>query len=219
MLSFELNRTGVLPTHPEHSEFSIERPYLHTKFDLVVADGAVLESHKRGRYRTKSVEGVRLRASELVLALRQIKDGGTFVMLLYHMNTWETVQTLHDFQAFATVQIKKPTTSHKASSSFCMIAGDVRPADAAAIEGIRAREGRRCSLISGTPHYQTGERRGSLKSDDSTTAASWNSHESEKSQAICSNWIMKEVDLTRDAQAKQERETALRASAARIQDI
>jgi 23S rRNA U2552 (ribose-2'-O)-methylase RlmE/FtsJ len=129
MLSDEF-RTGILS---EHSNLSTKRPYNDIKFDLVIADGAVLESHERSQYRTKVVEGLRLRASELVLALQRIKSRGTFVMLLHHMNTWETVQILHDFQSFATVQVKKPTTSHKASSSFYMIAEDVRPTDAAAM--------------------------------------------------------------------------------------
>jgi 23S rRNA U2552 (ribose-2'-O)-methylase RlmE/FtsJ len=329
MLAAELNN-GVLPTHSEQLKFSTERPYKQITFDLVVADGAVLESHERSQYRTKIVEGVRLRAGELVLALQRIKSGGTFVLLLHHMNTWETVQILRDFQSFATVQVKKPTTSHNASSSFYMIAEDVRPTSAAALafvakwkhkwrvatfeavgevdqsgsgldaiestltglnihsaqatdaevyglletfgpmliemgtsvwetqmeglhgkQGIKARSGRReqsrrstnegvwgrgkrrGSFSPGTfagPGYQTqdiypeAQRRGSLISNDSTTAASWHSDVSttgsEKGQAIRGNWNMKkEWDLASEAQAKQEREDAQRASAARIDDI
>ena len=313
MLAAEFGRTGVL------SPFSNERPHLHIKFDLVIADGAVLESHERSQYRTKIVEGVRLRASELVIALRRIKPGGTLVMLLHHMNVWETVQILRDFQAFSTVQVKKPTTSHKASSSFYLIAENVKPTDPAAlafmqkwsatwreitldfdreatvgqpgdgvdaiqstlaglnihsaqasdgevyefleafgptliamgthvwetqIEGLRGktgkkaygfpheqprrstnegkwgRGGRQGSLTGSIPGHQMGERRGSVKSDNSATTASWSSHDSEKNQAIHRNWNTKrDADLAQEAEARREREDARRASVARIQDI
>ena len=313
MLAAEFGRTSVIPS------LSNERPYLHTKFDLVIADGAVLESHERSEYRTKIVEGVRLRASELVIALRRIKPGGTFVMLLHHMNAWETVQILRDFQAFATVRVKKPKTSHKASSSFYLIAENVKPTDPAALafmqkwkttwreitldfdreatvdqpgdgvdaiqstlaglnihsaqasdvevyelleafgpaliamgthvwetqieglrgkmgkkayrfphkqswkstnEGIWARGGCQGNLTLSMHGYQSSERRGSVKSDNSATTASWSSHDSEKSQAIHGNWNLKrEADLARGAEARHEREDARHASAARIQDI
>ena len=294
-----------------------ERPYLHTRFDFVIADGAVLESHKRSEYRTKIVEGVRLRASELVIALHRIKPGGTFVMLLHHMNAWETVEILRDFQAFATVQIKKPTSSHKASSSFYMIAEHVRPADPAAIafiqkwkatwreitpelaqrevvdqsvdevaaikltleglnihsaqatreevhealevfgpklvemgtlvwetqiEGLRLTTSQKVSSVQESrrstneavwgqgggrgnprrdePGHQDDERRGSLKSETSTTATSRSSHDSDKSQAIQGDWnSKKDADLAREAQAKREKEDKRRASAARTQGI
>jgi 23S rRNA U2552 (ribose-2'-O)-methylase RlmE/FtsJ len=323
MLAAELS-TDTLSIYPEHSKFSTKRPYSDIKFDLIIADGAVLESHERSQYRTKIVEGVRLRASELVLALQRIKNGGTFVMLLHHINVWETVQILHDFMSFATVQVKKPTTSHKASSSFYIIAEEVRPTCAAAaafvakwkntwreatfepvsdvelprdemdaiestlasldihsakatdgevygllktfgptliemgrpvweaqIEGLHGKKGRKA--YSGRPEqsrrstnesawgreehrgsvnrgnfagpghqdfHPKAQRRGSLRSDDSTTAASWHSSNSERSQAIRGNWNMKkESDLAREMQAKKERQDARRASAAKIQDI
>lgn len=130
MLSTEL---GGVPLHSDPEIFSTKRPYSDIKFDLIIADGVVLESHVRSPNRTKLVEGVRLRASELVLALQRIKHGGTFVMLLHHIDHWETVQILHDFQSFATVRVKKPTTSHKASSSFYMIAENVIPTSASAV--------------------------------------------------------------------------------------
>jgi 23S rRNA U2552 (ribose-2'-O)-methylase RlmE/FtsJ len=129
MLSTELS---CIPLDIDPEIFSTKRPYNDLKFDLVIADGAVLESHLRSPDRTKIVEGVRLRASELVLALQRVKQGGTFIMLLHHLDSWETVQILHDFQSLATVRVKKPTSSHKASSSFYMIAEDIKPTSTAA---------------------------------------------------------------------------------------
>jgi 23S rRNA U2552 (ribose-2'-O)-methylase RlmE/FtsJ len=133
MLSTELGGLGGVPLRSDPEIFSTKRPYSDIKFDLIIADGAVLENHLRSPDRTKLIEGVRLRASELVLALQRIKHGGTFVMLLHHIDNWETVQILHDFQSFATVRVKKPTTSHKASSSFYMIAENVIPTSASAV--------------------------------------------------------------------------------------
>ncbi len=128
MLATEFGTSlDLLSHHPEYSHFLSCRPYFTTKFDLVMADGAVLESHERGEYRTKHIEATRLRASEIVLALQRIKSGGTFIMLLHHMDAWETAELLRDFSEFAFVHVKKPTMSHMASSSFYMIAEKIHP--------------------------------------------------------------------------------------------
>jgi hypothetical protein len=98
-------------------------------------------------------------------------------------------------------------------------------------EGIWVREGRQGSFSRG---YLAGfhpqgahveaRRRDSLRSDDGTTAASWNSRssttETEKGHAIRGNWnLKKESDLAGEVEAKKKREDVRRASAAKVQDI
>ncbi len=95
-------------------KFLPDRPYKDKKFDLILVDGAVLESHGRSEYRTKHKEAARQGVSELVFALQQIKIGGIFIMLLHQIKSQQNTTLLREFEEFATVNVKKSNSSHQA---------------------------------------------------------------------------------------------------------
>ncbi|KAH9205105.1 hypothetical protein DL95DRAFT_417714 [Leptodontidium sp. 2 PMI_412] len=51
MFSKEFEVDEVPVKHPAHASFSMERPFIDQKFDLVICDGQVLQTHKRPEYR------------------------------------------------------------------------------------------------------------------------------------------------------------------------
>jgi hypothetical protein len=71
MFAKEFGMDDVPCTHPEHASFSVERPFINQKFDLVICDSQVLQTHKRPKYR-EGTEPNRLTSSQLILALQRI---------------------------------------------------------------------------------------------------------------------------------------------------
>jgi 23S rRNA U2552 (ribose-2'-O)-methylase RlmE/FtsJ len=112
---------------------SPQRPYYGQSFDLVFCDGQVLRTHAQYRdERRERFEARRLTCSQMILALQRIREGGTLIMLLHKVESWNTLQTLHAFSTFASVQLYKPKKYHATRSSFYLIATDVRPTSPAA---------------------------------------------------------------------------------------
>ena len=127
-----LAHMAQLDHQPDQQGFSLDRPFIDKKFDLVLADGVVLEKHKRVEHREKGDEVIRLQCSEIAIALQRMKTGGTFIMLLHAVDAWRTVELLSDFASFAQVEVFKPSVRYKKNSSFYMIAREVQPATAEA---------------------------------------------------------------------------------------
>ena len=49
------------------------------------------------------------------------------MILLYKIDTWDTVLTLRAFDRFASIALFKPLTAHKARSSFYLVAKNIQP--------------------------------------------------------------------------------------------
>lgn len=119
--------------HPDAGEFRFSNDLVYkdldTLFDLIICDGQALRKsvHARADYR-EPCEASRLSLSQLVIAMRRIQKGGTFIMLLHKIEAWESMQLLQCFSRFAKVQVFKPQKKHAMRSSFYMIARDIDPA-------------------------------------------------------------------------------------------
>jgi 23S rRNA U2552 (ribose-2'-O)-methylase RlmE/FtsJ len=131
MLAKEFGVDIVPPTHPDHSCFLSERPYLGYTFKLIFCDGQVLRTHQRAEYREHQ-EALRLTVSQLILALQRIETGGTMIVLLHKIDSWDSTELLYIFSQFSSVRVFKPRKKHAIRSSFYLIATNVQPnADAA----------------------------------------------------------------------------------------
>lgn len=77
-----------------------------------------------GEYRN-DCEGVRLTSSELVFALNRLKPGGSLILLLHRVESWDTVCLLHAFHQFSDIQLFKHPKFHAIKSSFYMVAKNI----------------------------------------------------------------------------------------------
>lgn len=93
-------------THPDHSLFSAERPFLDQRFQLIFCGGAVLRSHDRKDYRLEFGR-TRLTTSQLILAMQWMLPGGTMVILLRRPDSWRVLSLLRQFDSFATIKLFK----------------------------------------------------------------------------------------------------------------
>lgn len=126
MLATEFGVSPIPQNHPEHSSFITNRPYHGESFELVLCDGQCLRTHHRPEHRAK-FEALRLRTSQLILALQRIATGGTLVMLLHKADAWDTAQLLHQFNQFSAIQLFKPEKKHNHRNSFYLVAKNVQP--------------------------------------------------------------------------------------------
>ncbi|KAF2432650.1 hypothetical protein EJ08DRAFT_573846, partial [Tothia fuscella] len=126
-------------SHGDIDNFKEGRAFTDHRFDLVVADGHVLDeqNHPQYHYRPKDIKYYQLTAAKLVIGLNRIKSGGTFVLvrMAHESNAWETFKLITAFQEFCEeggVKIFKPTKAHKRNSSFYVVAKGVQPGHPAA---------------------------------------------------------------------------------------
>lgn len=126
MLAKEFGVENPPLSHPEHTSFLSERPYLGQVFQLIFCDGQVLRTHQRAEYREQQ-EARRLTVSQLILALQRIRAGGTLIMLLHKIEAWETTELLYLFSRFSSIKVFKPRKKHAIRSSFYLIARNVQP--------------------------------------------------------------------------------------------
>ncbi|KAH8673789.1 hypothetical protein BX600DRAFT_509019 [Xylariales sp. PMI_506] len=125
-------------SHPEASQFLTNRPFLCEEFDIIFCDGQVLRTQSRLSYRNKpGCEHVRLLASQLVVAFQRIKVGGTMIIRFHKVEAPDTAGLLQFFSEVSSVQLFKPARKHGIRSSFYMIAKDVQPQRAAALEAVK----------------------------------------------------------------------------------
>jgi len=135
MLAAEMGVTDIPPQHPDLSEFLSVRPYYGEEFDLVICDGQVLRTHSRAAYRESS-ESSRLLTSQLVMALQRMRRRGTLIMLLHKADAWDSVTLLQVFSKFSSIELFKPKRKRATRSSFYLIAKEVQPQSAAAIQAM-----------------------------------------------------------------------------------
>lgn len=116
----------VPPEHADAQNFHLTSQFSNgVIFDLVLCDGNVLRIHDRPAYRERR-EVQRLQHSQLALGLERVREGGTMVVLLHKVESWDSVQMLYTFRRFSRVRVFKPRVGHTKRSSFYMIAKDIR---------------------------------------------------------------------------------------------
>ncbi|OAA69166.1 Ribosomal RNA methyltransferase RrmJ/FtsJ [Akanthomyces lecanii RCEF 1005] len=129
----------TIPTsHPDAENFLPRQLEPTRVFDLVVCDGwvgCVLRTHKRLEYR-ENREARRLSTTQFAIGLKHLRVGGTMIILLHKLDSYETASLIHRFQEFSKVQLLKPTSGHTRKSSFYMVASNVQSQQPAALDAI-----------------------------------------------------------------------------------
>ena len=120
---------GDIPEeHPNFGKLQKDEVWAEEKFDLVFCDGQVLRNHSQNMAEhRRRCEARRLICSQLLIALRHVRVGGSMVILLHKVDSWDTVLTLRAFDQFASIALFKPQTAHKARSSFYLVAKNIQP--------------------------------------------------------------------------------------------
>jgi len=134
-LEYGVPLLNLPPNHPDAARFLLTAPFPSQTFNLVFADGAVLRTHSREVHRAdKDREALRLRVAQLIFGLSRLKAGGTFVILLHRIDSFENLVLLRNFEQFAKVSVFKPEKIYTQSSSFYLIAKDVQPTHPVAVQ-------------------------------------------------------------------------------------
>lgn len=134
-LEYGVSLLSIPTNHPDAGRFCANAPFAGLDFDIVVGDGAVLRSHLRAEYRQdKDREGLRLRIAQLIFRMARIKSGGTFIILLHRIDSWENLELLRNFEQFSKVTVWKSSKIYTQSSSYYLIAKDVLPDHPAAMQ-------------------------------------------------------------------------------------
>ncbi|KAI4280631.1 MAG: hypothetical protein L6R35_005852 [Caloplaca aegaea] len=124
---FSAHGTNIPSDHPDAFNFRKWSPFAGHLFDLVVCDGQALRTHHREGMKA-NLEPIRLLVSQLIFGMSRIRSGGTFVMLVHKVHSYDSVLLLKDFCSFAgNVQLFKPSSAHQFRSTCYMIAKDVQP--------------------------------------------------------------------------------------------
>jgi len=162
-LSYGLTPSTLPPTHPNAPRFLLSAPFPSLTYNLVLDDGAVLRSHTRDAHRhDKDHEALRLRLAQLIFGLERLKAGGTFVILLHRIDSFENMVLLRNFEQFAKVEVWKPERYYAQSSSFYLIAKEVQVGHAWRCRWWRSGRGcgrgRRFGGLGGEGEEVSGER-------------------------------------------------------------
>ena len=136
MLAEEFGVTKIPPNHPEGDKFSTARLFANETFDLVFCDGKVLRNHPRPEHR-EPLEPTRFILAQLILAMQRIKPGGSLVVSLHKADSWSSMQLIRQIDRFASVQLFNAPTAQRVSSSFHLIAKEVRPESDTAKEAVK----------------------------------------------------------------------------------
>ncbi|PKX94869.1 uncharacterized protein P174DRAFT_418844 [Aspergillus novofumigatus IBT 16806] len=121
--------------HPDRPKFRRDRPFVDSRYDLIFCGGAVVKGHKREEYRS-NCERQRLILAQLVFALNRLKTGGSFVLLLHRIESWETASMLYMISMFADIRVMKHPKHHGDTSSFYLVAQNVDVEGRSAIEAL-----------------------------------------------------------------------------------
>ncbi|KAJ5288324.1 hypothetical protein N7508_011099 [Penicillium antarcticum] len=111
-----------IPTaHPDSSSFELCLPFLDNQYDIAICGEAVGRDHPREKYRSHC-ESQRLMVSQLVFAMHCLKPGGSIMLLLHRIESWDTVCILHAFNKFSDIRLYKHAKAHAIKSSFYLVA-------------------------------------------------------------------------------------------------
>lgn len=130
---------GNIPErHPDFGDFQKDEVWSGERFDLVFCDGQVLRSHSHNMVESRQrCEARRLTCSQLLIALRHVRVGGSMVLLLHKIDSWDTVLTIRTFDRFASITLFKPLAAHKSRGSFYLVAKNIQPDHEDALTGIQ----------------------------------------------------------------------------------
>lgn len=135
MLAGDMGLSNIPREHPDARNFLPSQIDSKQCFDLAICDGQVLRNHDRADYRERT-EASRLCLTQLTIALNHLSPGGTMIVLLHKVEALATVQLLHAFDKFSSVQLYKNTKFHAKRSSFYMVATNIRADSEEAREAI-----------------------------------------------------------------------------------
>ena len=123
-----IDNGDISEEHPDFGKFQKDEVWAGEQFDLVFCDGQVLRNHSQDMAEHRQrCEARRLICSQLLIALRHVRVGGSMVILLHKIDSWNTVLTLRAFDRFASIALFKPLAAHKARSSFYLVAKNIQP--------------------------------------------------------------------------------------------
>ena len=147
---------GEIPErHADFGDFQKDEVWSGERFDLVFCDGQVLRSHSHNMAESRQLcEARRLTCSQLLIALRHVRAGGSMVVLLHKIDRWDTILTIRTFDRIASITLFKPLAAHKSRSSFYLVAKNIQPDHEDALAGIRDWTK---SWKDATFHNRTGE--------------------------------------------------------------
>lgn len=131
-------------SHPDKGSFITTPlfPDQETKFDLIFCGGTVVRNHSQSfqSYRKKGgSEATRLLASQLVIAMNRIRNGGTMVVVLHRADTWANLELFHRFSKFSDadkMKLFKPARAHARKGSFYLVVRAVDPESMDAVEAV-----------------------------------------------------------------------------------
>ncbi|KOS36095.1 hypothetical protein ACN38_g13213, partial [Penicillium nordicum] len=125
MYSKEMISDGHIPAdRPDSERFETSSPYVENQYDIVICGGAVAKAHLMERHRSECERSL-LTVSQLVFAMNRLKPGGSIVLLLHHVESWDTVCILHAFNQFSHIQLFKHPKCHAIKSSFYLVAKNI----------------------------------------------------------------------------------------------
>lgn len=110
--------------HPDMEQFDTTRPFAENKYDIIFCGGTVGKTHPMEEYRHEC-EYSRLTTSQLVFALNRLKPGGSLVLVLHHVEYWDTVCLLDMFSQFSNIQLFKHSKWYSIGPSFYMVAKNI----------------------------------------------------------------------------------------------
>ena len=130
---------GSIPErHSDFGGFQKDGVWSGKRFDLVFCDGQVLRNHSHNMAESRQrCEARRLTCSQLLIALRHVRVGGSMVVLLHKIDRWDTLSIIRTFDRFASITLFKPLTGHKARGSFYLVAQNIQPDHEDALTGIQ----------------------------------------------------------------------------------
>ncbi|KAJ5304708.1 uncharacterized protein N7443_004368 [Penicillium atrosanguineum] len=100
---------NISTEHPDYKNFQIDRPFLGNLYDIVICGGAVgdVDSFATGVCNESSYVG------------------GSLVLLLHHVQSWDTVCILNAFNQFSDIELCKHREIRAIGSSFYLVAKNV----------------------------------------------------------------------------------------------
>ena len=133
-----IDHTNIPERYPDFGDFQKDEVWSREKFDLVFCDGQVLRNHSHNMVESRQRgEARRLTCSQLLIALRHVRVGGSMMVLLHKIDRWDTVLTIRTFNRFASITLFKPLVAHKSRSSFYLVAKNIQPDHEDALRGIQ----------------------------------------------------------------------------------
>lgn len=163
MLAADMDLDQIPEGHEDAENFLPRQLAEGRLFDLVICDGRVLRQHPRAPYR-ESREATRLATVQLALGLQHLRSGGTMVVLLHGLESWNTVNLIWKFHKISSVQLFKPKKCHAKRSSFYMVATNLDSQNPEAVEAVK-----RWKRIWQIATFGSDEEQGKVRLDEDTS--------------------------------------------------